>query len=130
MDSIRVPVSIGELADKITILEIKSERITDEGKRRNVLAELQDLLPLWTSIAECHPSMAELKVQLKQANELMWDVQDALREKEAAQVFDDAFIQLARAVAQHNGHRVGLKNAINQQAGSTFIEEKEYRAEG
>jgi Family of unknown function (DUF6165) len=130
VDSIRVPVSIGELADKITILEIKSERITDEGKRRNVLAELQDLLPLWAPIAERHPTMAELKVQLKQANELMWDVQDALREKEAAQVFDDAFIQLARAVAQHNGHRVGLKNAINQQAGSTFIEEKEYRAEG
>lgn len=130
MDSIRVPVSIGELADKITILEIKSERIADAGKRRNVITELQDLLPLWEPIAARHASMADLKVQLKQANERMWDVQDALRAKEAAQVFDDEFIQLARAVARHNGHRVGLKNAINQQAGSAFIEEKEYRAEG
>ena len=130
MDSIRVPVSIGELADKITILEIKAERITDAEKRRNVLIELQDLLPLWAPIAARHAPLADLKARLKQANERMWDVQDALRAKEAAQVFDDEFIRLARAVAQHNGHRVGLKNAINQQAGSTFVEEKEYRAEG
>ncbi len=129
MDSIRVPVSIGELADKITILEIKAERITDAAKHRNVLIELQDLLPLWAPIAARHAPLTDLKARLKQANERMWDVQDALRAKEAAQVFDDEFIQLARAVAQHNGHRVGLKNAINQQAGSTFVEEKEYRAE-
>lgn len=129
MDSIRVPVSIGELADKITILEIKAERITDAEKHRNVLIELQDLLPLWAPIAARHAPLADLKARLKQANERMWDVQDALRAKEAAQVFDDEFILLARAVAQHNGHRVGLKNAINQQAGSTFVEEKEYRAE-
>ncbi|MET0329778.1 MAG: DUF6165 family protein [Luteimonas sp.] len=127
MSTILAPVSIGELADKITILEIKSERITDPQKLLNVRTELDGLLPLWAPLADAQPEMTALKVSLREANALMWDVQDALREKEAAQVFDDAFVTLARAVAKHNGDRVAVKNQINRLAGSRFVEEKQYR---
>jgi hypothetical protein len=122
------PVSIGELADKITILEIKAERIGDAQKLVNVRTELDGLLPLWAPLADKQPEMAELKTALREANTRMWDVQDALRAKEAAQDFGDEFIELARAVARHNGDRVEVKNTINRLAGSRFVEEKQYRA--
>ena len=127
MSTILVPVSIGELADKITILEIKSERIDDPQKLQNVRTELDGLLPLWEPLVDAQPDMAALKVSLREANTLMWDVQDALRAKEAAQLFDDEFVALARAVAKHNGDRVAVKNQINRLAGSRFVEEKQYR---
>ncbi|MDR6990993.1 DUF6165 family protein [Luteimonas sp. 3794] len=128
MSTLLVPVSIGELADKITILEIKSERIGDAQKLANVRTELDDLLPLWAPLAQTQPEMAALKTALREANTRMWDVQDALRAKEAAQDFGDEFVELARAVARHNGDRVQIKNTINRLAGSRFVEEKQYRA--
>ena len=128
MNTVQVPVSIGELVDKITILEIKAERIDDAAKRGNVRIELQGLLAIWNEIEARHPEVAELRARLRTVNEAMWDVQDALRAKEAAQDFGAEFIALARAVGRTNGERVGLKNAINRLAGSLFIEEKEYRA--
>jgi hypothetical protein len=128
VSTILAPVSIGELADKITILEIKAERIGDAQKLANVRTELDGLLPLWAPLAEKQPEMAELKTALREANTRMWDVQDALRAKEAAQDFGDEFIELARAVARHNGDRVEVKNTINRLAGSRFVEEKQYRA--
>lgn len=127
MSTILAPVSIGELADKITILEIKAERIDDPQKLQNVRTELDGLLPLWSPLADAQPEMAEAKIALREANTRMWDVQDALRAKEAAQDFGDEFITLARAVARHNGDRVELKNRINRLAGSRFVEEKQYR---
>ncbi|AKC86203.1 DUF6165 family protein [Pseudoxanthomonas suwonensis] len=127
MNTIMVPVSVGELIDKITILEIKAERIGDEAKRRNVVVELEGLLPLWEGLAAGSAELADLKVQLRVVNERMWDVQDALRAKEAAQDFGGEFIELARAVAARNGERIGIKNAINRLAGSQFVEEKQYR---
>lgn len=127
MNSILVPVAIGELLDKITILEIKADRIDDDAKRRNVRVELDGLWPLWEGLKARHPEMEALKQQLREVNERMWDVQDALRAKEAAQTFDAGFITLARAVATTNGERVGLKNDINRVAGSRFVEEKQYR---
>ena len=127
MSTILAPVSIGELADKITILEIKAERISEPQKLRNVRIELEGLLPLWEPLAEGQPEMTELKLALRAANTRMWDVQDALRAKEAAQDFGGEFIELARAVARHNGDRVEVKNRINRLAGSRFIEEKQYR---
>ncbi|WP_101927484.1 MULTISPECIES: DUF6165 family protein [Luteimonas] len=127
MGTIMAPVSIGELADKITILEIKSERIADAAKRDNVRVELDGLTPLWRPLADAHPDIAALKVRLKAVNERMWDVQDALRAREAAQTFDETFVQLARDVSRHNGERVGLKNDINRLAGSQFVEEKQYK---
>lgn len=128
MSTILAPVSIGELADKITILEIKAERIGDAQKLVNVRTELDGLLPLWAPLADAQPEMAELKIALREANTRMWDVQDALRAKEAAQDFGDEFVELARAVARHNGDRVEVKNRINRLAGSRFVEEKQYRA--
>lgn len=128
MDAILTPVSIGELIDKITILEIKAERIDDAAKLANVRTELDGLLPLLQQL-QAQPALAALKQQLKVINERMWDIQDQLRDKEAAQVFDDAFIQLARGVYGTNGERVQVKNEINRVAGSALVEEKQYQGE-
>lgn len=129
MDAILTPVSIGELIDKITILEIKAERITDAGKVANVRTELDGLLPLWRQQLSAQPGLDELKSQLKVINQRMWDIQDRLRDKEAAQTFDDDFIQLARGVYGTNGERVKVKNEINRIAGSHLVEEKQYQGE-
>lgn len=129
MDAILTPVSIGELIDKITILEIKAERIADAGKNANVRTELEGLLPLWQQQVDAQPGLDALKTQLKAINERMWEIQDQLRDKEAAQVFDDAFIQLARGVYGTNGERIKVKNEINRIAGSQLVEEKQYQGE-
>lgn len=128
MTTILIPVAIGELADKLSILEIKAERIDDAAKRAHVNVEREGLLVLWRELASAQPELVTLKDDLRRINERMWDVQDALRAKEAAQSFDAEFIELARSVAKHNGDRIGVKNAINRQAGSRFIEEKQYQA--
>jgi hypothetical protein len=129
VDAILTPVSIGELIDKITILEIKAERISDAGKNANVRKELDGLWPLWQQQLASQPGLDALKDQLKAINVRMWDIQDQLRDKEAAQVFDDAFIQLARGVYGTNGERVKVKNEIYRVAGSQLVEEKQYQGE-
>lgn len=129
MQTILTPVSIGELIDKITILEIKAERITDTAKRANVRTELEGLWPLWLQQHDARPALAPLKDQLKAINERMWDIQDQLREKEAAQDFGDRFIALARGVYATNGERISVKNRINRVAGSALVEEKQYQGE-
>ncbi len=128
MNTILIPVSIGELADKLTILEIKAERIEDAGKRAHVQVELEGLRALWAPLESAQEALAPLKRDLRAINERMWDVQDVLRAKEAAQAFDGEFVTLARAVAQRNGERIAVKNTINRLAGSRFIEEKQYQA--
>ena len=127
MNTILIPVSIGELADKLSILEIKAARIDDAGKRAHVQVELEGLRTLWDAQVAAQADLAGMKDQLRAINERMWDVQDALRAKEAAQDFGSGFIELARAVAARNGERVGFKNEINRLAGSQFVEEKQYR---
>ena len=129
MDTILTPVSIGELIDKITILEIKAERITDASKLANVRAELDGLLPLQQQQLQAQAALGPLKDELKTVNERMWDIQDRLRDKEAMQAFDADFIALARGVYQTNGVRVQIKNRINQLAGSVLVEEKQYEGE-
>ncbi len=129
MDAILTPVSIGELIDKITILEIKAERIDDAAKLANVRTELDGLLPLFARQRASQPALDALKQTLKTINERMWDIQDQLRDKEAAQQFDDAFVQLARGVYRTNGERVQVKNEINRVAGSALVEEKQYQGE-
>ena len=128
MNTILIPVSIGELADKLSILEIKAARIDDAGKRAHVQVELEGLRTLWDAQVAAQAELAGMKDQLRAINERMWDVQDALRAKEAAQVFDADCVELARSVARHNGERIQVKNAINRLAGSRFIEEKQYQA--
>ena len=129
VDAILTPVSIGELIDKITILEIKAERITDAAKLDNVRTELDGLWPLWLQQQSARPELAALKQQLKAINERMWDIQDQLRAKETAQDFGEAFIALARGVYGTNGERVAVKNEINRIAGSALVEEKQYQGE-
>ncbi|HEY4530875.1 MAG TPA: DUF6165 family protein [Luteimonas sp.] len=128
--TIAVPVSVGELADKLSILHIKHERIGDAGKRAHVQAEMDGLRPIWERVVAASPELAGHYDRLKAVNELMWDVQDGLRACEAAKTFDARFIELARAVAVRNGERVAIKNGINRLAGSEFFEEKQYRAGG
>ncbi len=129
MQTLLTPVSIGELIDKITILEIKAERITEAGKLANVRTELDGLWPLWLEQQAARPALATLKDQLKVINERMWDIQDALRAKESQQDFDAEFITLARGVYGTNGERVVVKNDINRVAGSALVEEKQYQGE-
>ena len=128
MNTLLIPVSIGELADKLSILEIKAARIDDAGKRAHVQVELEGLRTLWDAQVAAQAELTGMKDQLRAINERMWDVQDALRAKEAAQLFDTDFVELARSVARHNGERIQVKNAINRLAGSRFIEEKQYQA--
>lgn len=129
MQTLLTPVSIGELIDKITILEIKAERITDAAKLANVRTELDGLWPLWLEQQRARAELSPLKDQLKAINERMWDIQDRLREKEAAQDFGAEFITLARGVYGTNGERVAVKNEINRVAGSALVEEKQYQGE-
>ncbi|HXF07971.1 MAG TPA: DUF6165 family protein [Candidatus Acidoferrales bacterium] len=127
MSEIQIPVSYGELIDKITILEIKQARITDPVKRRNVSHELTLLQAVWdASDAARGGAIDDLRVALKAVNEALWDIEDDIRDKERAQAFDAAFIALARAVYHQNDRRAALKREINLRLGSAIIEEKSY----
>jgi len=123
-DTPMVPVSWGELLDKITILEIKSQRMDDAAKRANVASELT-LLSQIAGAAQAQA--AELTADLKAVNEALWDIEDQIRDKELAQEFDAEFIRLARAVYVTNDRRADLKRQINRLLGSKLVEEKSYR---
>lgn len=118
---IRVPISVGEVLDKISILEIKSERITNADKLSNVHTELAHLL----AVAEAYRHPA-LESELKEVNEALWDVEDRIRLKEHLQEFDEEFIELARSVYVTNDQRSEIKREINKVSGSKLIEEKFY----
>jgi len=125
-NTILTPVSVGELIDKITILEIKAERITDAGKRANVERELAGLMAVAAPLLATHAGLEALKRELREVNQRMWDIQDRLRAHETAQDFGAEFIALARGVYQTNGERVALKGEINRVLGSRLVEEKQY----
>jgi len=125
-NTILTPVSVGELIDKISILEIKAEQIEDAAKRANVARELAGLMAVATPLLAAHAGLEPLKRELRAVNQRMWDIQDGLRAHEAAQDFGAAFIALARGVYQTNGERVALKSEINRRLGSTLVEEKQY----
>ena len=121
-----IPVSVGEIMDKITILEIKAERILDAEKLANVTAELDTLRPLVTHDALNTASIKALVAELKDINEALWDIEDDIREREYTKDFGEAFIALARAVYVTNDKRAEVKKQINLATGSTLIEEKSY----
>jgi len=125
-ETILTPVSVGDLIDKISILEIKAERITEAGRRANVEKELAALAPLLAPLRARHAALEALHRELREVNARMWDIQDALRAHEARQEFGANFIERARAVYRTNGERVALKGRINQMVGSRLIEEKQY----
>ncbi|WP_100641216.1 DUF6165 family protein [Marinobacter salexigens] len=126
-DVIKVPVSFGEVLDKITILEIKSERIKDDAKVRNVRLELDELSATWNEAVKDQGAIAELRKQLKAVNEELWVIEDDIRDEEAKQDFGPKFIELARAVYVTNDKRAELKKDINLALGSRFVEEKSYQ---
>lgn len=120
---ILTPVSLGELYDKISILEIKSARIVDEQKLTHVHHELAAL----RAVAAEYPIEDAVYKSLKEINEHLWDVEDALREKESAQVFDTTFTELARQVYILNDRRSEIKKEINLSHGSDIVEVKSYK---
>ncbi|MFT4818999.1 MAG: hypothetical protein ACI97Y_000693 [Pseudomonadales bacterium] len=126
-DVIKVPVSFGEVLDKITILEIKSERIKDDAKLKNVKLELNELNATWTDAVSDQSAIAQLRQQLKAVNEELWVIEDDIRDQEADQNFGARFIELARAVYVTNDKRASLKKDINLALGSRFVEEKSYQ---
>jgi hypothetical protein len=127
MSLIQTPVSHGELIDKITILEIKSRRMTDETKLANVRKELELLNATWANDAASRIDIREERASLLAVNELLWDIEDKIRLKERAQEFDRDFIELARSVYFRNDERAAFKRAINLKLGSQLVEEKSYQ---
>ena len=127
MSEIQVPVSFGELLDKIAILQIKSERMSDEAKLVNVRNELSALELTWMAHPAAGHNIVELRAQLKAVNERLWVIEDDIRIKEKAQEFDAEFIKLARSVYFENDERARIKKAINLALGSSYVEEKSYQ---
>ncbi|WP_250625807.1 DUF6165 family protein [Pinirhizobacter soli] len=127
MSLIETPVSFGELIDKITILEIKSQRIEDAGKLANVRNELELLNATWGNAPASHTDISTERARLLAVNERLWDIEDEIRVKESAQEFDAAFIKLARSVYFENDERAAIKREINLKLGSQLVEEKSYK---
>ena len=127
MSEILVPVSFGELLDKIAILQIKSERMSDEGKLANVRNELLALDATWGQHPASKQDIAGLRADLKAVNERLWVIEDDIRLQEKAQAFDAEFVRLARAVYFENDTRARIKKDINLALGSSYVEEKSYQ---
>ncbi len=127
MTEIIVPVSPGELVDKMTILKIKSERMTDATKLANVHFELQALQTTWAKSDFAKIDIAADEAALHAVNRRLWIIEDDIRDKEHAQEFDVEFIRLARAVYVENDERAAIKRRINLKLGSAIVEEKSYR---
>lgn len=126
---IQAPISLGELIDKITILEIKSANISDAGKLKNVVHELNILSEKVASLLDPAgvAKLAPLKAALKDINQELWIIEDDIRDCEYVKDFSDKFIQLARAVYVTNDKRAQVKKEINLAFGSELIEEKSYK---
>jgi hypothetical protein len=126
MSEITVPISPGELLDKITILRIKSTRISDPKKLANVRVELQVLEDTWRGSAYAKAGIEAEVIALLEVNERLWVIEDGIRDKERAQEFDADFIRFARAVYFENDERAAIKRRINTKLGSALVEEKSY----
>jgi hypothetical protein len=127
MTDLHVPISPGELLDKITILRIKSVRIRDTAKLVHVRLELELLLATWATLGAATANVAADEQALQAVNEQLWEIEDRIRDKEAAGSFDQNFIDLARAVYHRNDERAAIKKRINLTLGSRIVEEKSYR---
>ncbi len=127
MSLIQVPVSYGELIDKITILEIKSRQIGDAAKLANVRTELDLLNATWAGHPASKTDISAERARLLAVNEALWDIEDRIRLKEKAQAFDAEFIELARSVYFQNDERAAVKREINLKLGSQLVEEKSYQ---
>lgn len=127
MNQILIPISPGELLDKITILEIKSERIESAEKKTNVKNELSMLTKVWSDAVTEDTEIAAMHSELKKINEALWDIEDDIRDEERAKRFSDKFIELARSVYVTNDQRADVKKRINVHLKSDIVEEKSYQ---
>jgi hypothetical protein len=127
--TVTIEVSFGELADKISILEIKAARISDHVKLANVSRELASLRAAWNAarLPVSDPVLQEACAALRATNERLWDIEDEIRAKERSREFDEAFIDLARRVYITNDQRADIKRRIDLLLGSRFTEEKSYQ---
>ena len=126
MNSPKIPISWGELFDKITILQIKLENITSKNALENVEQELKKLQSILTQYCLKTMETTQLEGELRQINQQLWDIEDQIRGKERNNSFDDEFIQLARSVYITNDERSRIKRKINDMFGSELVEEKSY----
>jgi hypothetical protein len=127
MKDILVPISPGELLDKITILRIKAARMTDPAKVANVKHELGLLEKTWQQSGAAAVDIGEDEAALTRVNEMLWVIEDEIRDEEHAQRFGEKFIELARAVYVTNDERAAIKKRVNAKLGSTIVEEKSYK---
>ena len=125
--AIRVEVAPGELIDKLTILEIKRERIRDPAKQANVEVEFAALQSACEAAVPTSDALLALRAQLREVNTRLWEIEDEIRDCERRQNFGQEFVALARAVYRTNDRRSEIKREINRLLGSSLIEEKSYR---
>ncbi len=122
------PVSWGELLDKISILQIKSERVRSADAQDNVRAELEQLTAIAAGRLHGDAALQAACARLKAINERLWDIEDGIRDKERTKTFDAEFVALARSVYHSNDERAAIKREINRHTGSVLVEEKQYSA--
>jgi hypothetical protein len=127
MNEILIPISPGELLDKITILQIKSERIADPAKVANVTTELGMLEQVWRDTVADDAEIRALSAELKSINEALWEIEDDIRDEERNRRFGERFIELARAVYVTNDERANAKKKVNLHLNSSIVEEKSYQ---
>jgi hypothetical protein len=121
-----VPISVGELLDKISILELKAAAIADPAKHANVVHELGALEAVRRAEVPPLPELGPLYTELQAVNRRLWEIEDRIREHEGSGEFDGAFIALARSVYRENDRRAAVKRRINELTGSEIVEEKSY----
>ena len=126
MNSPQIPISWGELLDKITILQIKLENLTSKDALKNVERESKQLQTIFIQYCPETIEVKQLEAELKKINQQLWDIEDKIRDKERNKSFDDEFIQLARNVYITNDERSRVKRKINDIFGSELVEEKSY----
>ena len=126
MSSISIEIGPGELIDKITILEIKAERLTDSAKLGHIRVELEALRAARERGVPPSPELAALTAELRAINEALWQIEDDLRLCERRQDFGPRFVELARSVYATNDRRAERKRRINELLGSELVEEKGY----
>ena len=127
MNEILIPMSPGEILDKITILQIKAERISDPAKVANVQTELEMLNKVWSEAVEVDAEITALTAELKSINEALWEIEDDIRDEERGKRFGERFIELARAVYVTNDERANAKKKVNLHLNSNIAEEKSYQ---
>lgn len=124
---VNVPISVGELFDKISILEIKSERLSDKQKLKNVIHELQLLRDIADALdLGARAELATIFPKLKQVNERIWEAEDKIRDFEKNRIFDSSFLEVARSIYRLNDSRAAAKRELNLLTNSTVVEEKSY----